>query len=163
MTPWKTIKTAYDAFWFLSEHPKFQYREARLLHANEKPKLSKRERIIIYKDETPWLAKEKYRVLEYPLKGESFPQNLDIHYTKVDKNDVVNSDWSKNINVACWLEFGPMKYVVCEGELILRHSHDPRLDCGGPTFEAALVELAQLVKKYYGNYKAPRWLKEDCG
>ena len=31
------------------------------------------------------------------------------------------------------------------------YTHDIDLDCGGDTFEEAIIELAKLVKKYYGD------------
>ena len=51
-----------------------------------------------------------------------------------------------------WLEFGPFpSYEGAEYDTNDR-MHDPRLDCGGKTFEEAIINLARLVKKYYGDY-----------
>ena len=37
-------------------------------------------------------------------------------------------------------------------ETMLQTIHDIRLDTGAPTFDEALVKLAKLVKKHYGDY-----------
>jgi hypothetical protein len=156
-----TIRNAHDAFWFLHEHPKLKYREAVLLTPAQAKtvKLNKGERIRIVKDEMQW-NKKRYPVREFALRGESFPLNLDIFYTKVDKTRKVNDDKSQNKFIECWLEFGPVEYVVEDGTLHRRHFHDINLDCGGPTFEIALMKLTKLVKKHYGDYAAPKWVTE---
>jgi hypothetical protein len=71
---------------------------------------------------------------------------------------VVNADASKNVHVRCWLEFGPIRFAVSDGQLHLLHSHDPRLDCGGAAFDGALIKLARLVRKHYGDIKTPKWI-----
>ena len=69
---------------------------------------------------------------------------LDIEYVKVnpvtkeiDVNNVLNTQDE------IWLEFG----IWDEKENIACHDLD--LDCGGSTFDEAIVNLANLVKKYY--------------
>ena len=147
--------TAYDAFWFLQNHPKFKCREARLLTPKQAKvlKLSKGERLGKLKDSMPWKKGCEYLVHYFRFERDAFPENLDIFYAKVDGSQRVNEDRSKNVFVECWLEFGPIKQVVEDGRLVLRHFHDVDLDCGAPTFDEALVKLARLVKKHYGDYK----------
>jgi len=53
---------------------------------------------------------------------------------KVSKFDIINT------KTMVWLECG--KYNVNYPE------HDIRFDCGGDTYERAIVKLAKLVKKY---------------
>jgi hypothetical protein len=88
---------------------------------------------------------------------------LYIHYAKVDpKTKRITGDKSKNAHTEVWLESGPWysyEIAVLTGEdpefanKNGLHSHDIRLDCGGDTFEAAILKLAGLVNKFYGNYK----------
>ena len=54
---------------------------------------------------------------------------------------MVDDDESKNTKVEVWLEAGPY------GEHC--NIHDWDLDCGGDTFEEAIIKLADLVKQYY--------------
>lgn len=48
-----------------------------------------------------------------------------------------------NTKTEVWLEFGGW----CEEENCRYHDYD--LDCGGDTFEEAIIKLANLVDKYY--------------
>jgi len=51
---------------------------------------------------------------------------------------------SKNTLIEYWLETGS-----CDHE-VGYNTHDPSLDCGGASFEEALVKLARGVKRNYG-------------
>jgi hypothetical protein len=119
--------------------------------------LSKRERIRTVKDEMPW-NENTYLLHEFGLTREALEINLSIFWAKVDERRRVNDDPAKNTFAECWLEFGQVKYAVSDGHLDLMHYHDPRLDCGAPTFDQAIVKLARLVRKHYGDYKAPKWM-----
>lgn len=67
---------------------------------------------------------------------------LVIEVQKVDSAwRVVQDDKRRNTRVEVWLECGGLENGI--------GTHDPRLDCGGDTFEEAIIELARLVKKYY--------------
>lgn len=80
--------------------------------------------------------------------------SIDIAYVNPEDNTVSDED-TLNVLPEVWIEAGP--YVNVEQdfpELKYMPSHDYRLDCGGPTLEIALCELALLVKAYYGHYKA---------
>jgi hypothetical protein len=158
----RKINTAYEAFWFLTEHPKFKCREARMLTPREARaiKLSKGQRLRRVKDSLPWV-KKTYMLLEYGsgLEREAMTGNLNIHYAKTDGRRI-NDDHIKNIHTECWLEFGEMKQTVSDGCLHVAHFHDPRLDCGAPTFDEAIVKLARLVRKHYGDFKRPKWIAE---
>lgn len=73
-----------------------------------------------------------------------FRDCLDIEVVKVNpKNDTAELDESLNTKTAVWLEFGAWDNT----EKIPFHDYD--LDCGGNTFEEAIIELANLVDKLY--------------
>ena len=78
-----------------------------------------------------------------------FAQCLDIEVAKInpqtreiDDNEVLNTE------VEVWLECGP--YEFNEDAAEFSPTHDIDLDCGAPTFEKAIIELARLVKQKYG-------------
>jgi hypothetical protein len=76
-------------------------------------------------------------------------KNLDIDVIKVNpKTEEVDDDPEKNTLIEIWLETGPDEKnehgVPCA-------TYDPNLDCGGNTFEEAIIKLSKLVKKYYEN------------
>lgn len=82
--------------------------------------------------------------------------DLDIYVALVNPADNTISE-HKHLNTKprIWLEFGSYYSLKDEfGELpdIWQRNHDPRLDCGGDTFEDAIKQLAILVRKYYGDY-----------
>lgn len=158
------IANAHDAFWFLHEHPKFKCREAVMLELTQPQaktlNLAKGERLRKIKDDMPWNKGKSYFIREFGLEREAMDSNLDIFYTKVDERGRVNDDKSKNVNIECWLEFGTIEQSVSDGVLHVKNYHDPVLDCGAPTFDEALVKLAKLVKRHYGDLKiTPKWLK----
>lgn len=82
----------------------------------------------------------------------SFTDCLDIDVKKVNpKTKRIDNNEKLNTHVEIWLECGEYiweehlkKYVPC---------HDYNLDCGGDTFEEAIINLANLVLKYYGKGK----------
>lgn len=69
-------------------------------------------------------------------------------YTAVVKvcpeTNAVEDDSTKNTRVQIWLEHGPYDKEY-------QHTHDFELDCGGDTFEDAIIELARLVKEHYND------------
>ena len=62
-----------------------------------------------------------------------------------DTNEI-DDDNSKNTKIQVWLEHGPWE---SQPNSFPQHTHDWDLDCGGDTFEDAIIELAKLVQKYY--------------
>lgn len=56
-------------------------------------------------------------------------------------------DDAKNTLLNFWLEGGP---YVNEAEMGIISSHDYRLDCGGDTFEDAIIKYSKLVRRHYG-------------
>lgn len=148
------IRNAYDAWWFLYEHPKLNCRTARLVPKEEKPDKGCRRRQI--RDAMPWAEGKRYWIIEHPVMEHAIEHNLDIFYALVDEKRRVNKDASKNKFIECWLELGPVEYVVSDGHLHLQYSHDINLDCGAATFDEALVKLAKLVRRHYGDYRRPK-------
>jgi hypothetical protein len=84
-----------------------------------------------------------------------FKHSLDISVVKVDPTtncvamiDEYTPDDEKNTKVRIWLEHGPPYHDV--RQKCFNWSHDIDLDCGGDTFEEAIVALANNVYKKYG-------------
>ena len=77
--------------------------------------------------------------------NEYFSLGLYVEVVKVNPvTNEIDDDATKNTKVQVWLECGT--YVETNGLI-----HDIDLDCGGDTFEEAIIELAKLVKKYYSD------------
>jgi len=88
---------------------------------------------------------ESWRFLsEHKIFNDSFEYDrLWTHVTKVNpETNMLDDDMSKNTKTVIWLECFPGKDE--------NYFHDMDLDCGGDTFEEAVIELAKLVKKKYG-------------
>jgi hypothetical protein len=88
------------------------------------------------------IFQKKYDTFSVP----QFQQCLDIAVTKVNPaNCTMEVDETKNTKVEVWLEAGP----YAEGF----REHDIDLDCGGDTFEEAIIALAVKVLDKYGDYE----------
>ena len=103
----------YEAFWWLSEHPHYQY--------------------------------------EFGGFGtNSFFQQaiIEIEVVKVNpKNNTIEDDKTLNTKTQVWIEPGTdfnNEWGVCE-------THEWFLDCGGDTFEEAIINLAEDVFRFYGD------------
>lgn len=160
MTPKRKIRSAYDAYWFLYGHPKLNCREGKLLdtavalkQAEQWCKEAHGGRIITIRDRADWAKKKTQKLYEFCLKRHAIETNLDIHYAKVNDQGRVDDDRKKNVHVEVWLEFGSNVHYLQDGQYQLIGEHDPDLDCGAPTFDEALVMLARLVQKFYGDYR----------
>lgn len=78
-----------------------------------------------------------------------FNECLDIEVVKVNpKINEIDTKMENNTKTEVWLEFGRafINYSISDQVMF---NHDYRLDCGGDTFEEAIIELANLVDKYY--------------
>lgn len=83
-----------------------------------------------------------------PISG--FMTCLHVMVAKVDPDTrKIEDKPSRNTRVEVWLESGPPVFTKEMGWV---HAHDIDLDCGASTFEKAVIKLAALVLKYYGNY-----------
>ena len=155
----RKIKTAYQAGWFLYEHPKFSVPFRRAITKQEVAQ-SKREGHTVARDRNGQRWEYNKVLFRHALEV-----NLDIHYVKTNGRGHILNDKTKNIYEECWLEFGPLQYdyhshdhktgkpYSWDKETTLQHVHDVRLDCGAKSFDAALVKLARLVLRHYGDYK----------
>lgn len=75
----------------------------------------------------------------------NFTYQLWFEIVKVNpETNAIDVDTNKNTKVQIWLEHGPYdaEWGGC--------THDIDLDCGGDTFEEAIIKLAELVKNKYG-------------
>ena len=85
-----------------------------------------------------WRFLEKHKIFEG-----FFNDGLWVKAVKVNpETDAIDDDATKNTKVQIWLECGAYEEPC-------GFAHDTDLDCGGDTFEAAIIELARLVRKYY--------------
>lgn len=111
----------YDAWWFLATHSAFRH-----------------------------LRNGKPDVLD------GFMDNLSVEVHRVDPVTREITD-SPTGDVEVWLEAGPWATLPEEiggippGEFAEIRSHDWRLDCGGRNYEDAIIAMADLVRRYYGD------------
>jgi len=151
----REITNAYDAWHFLYHHPAFMLRERHEITPEEYAAL-KEKGFLVTKD----TGGKCWREMRH-LHRHAIEMNLSIFYAKVDETGHVNDDRSKNVNVECWLEFGPEGYDYWYGtdgdndwdtETGRLNYHDTDLDTGAPTFDEALMSLAKLAMEKYGDY-----------
>lgn len=178
VTKQRRILSAYDAYWFLYEHPRLNRKERTPLAPEEVEEAKRPKRRPTGDAEVIGKAlgrRKGYRIIkdkggnwwkEWDIAVPAITENLDIHYATVDERGVINDDQSKNVHVACWLECGEVAwshhYVDNpewrDGERdYLMHYHDIDLDCGGKTFDEALIKLARKVLKKYGDFPSEPW------
>jgi len=82
-----------------------------------------------------------------------FQSCLSVEVVKVNPiTDEIDDDDSKNTSTRVWLECGIPVYCIDMYHKCWIHTHNIALDCGGSSFEEAILELAPLVYKAYGNY-----------
>lgn len=160
----RTIDNAYDAYHFLHDHPELMLRERHEITEEEYARGSA-DGFLVTKDKGGKCWREMRHLHRHAIE-----MNLSIFYAKVDDTGYVNDDPAKREFTEVWLELGPEEYDYPADwyeETDRLEYHDPDLDCGGPTFDEALVELAKLVLEHYGDYdyeatwKARRAL--ECG
>lgn len=78
-----------------------------------------------------------------------FYRCLDITVVKVNpENLVIEDNEDLNTKTQVWLEFGKAFLNTDDSEHV-QFEHDMRLDCSGDTFEEAIINLSNLVDKYY--------------
>ncbi|MBI2035714.1 MAG: hypothetical protein HYT12_03475 [Candidatus Liptonbacteria bacterium] len=113
---------------------------------------------------------EEHPIFDDGILGSAFNVYLDWDAVKVNPlTKEVDDDEAKNTETRVWLECGPlikvndyekeftaypgqaeeMRKIFPDGQ----PSVDHRLCCGAPTFEEAIVRLANLVFTYYGEGK----------
>jgi len=154
------ITNSYEAWWFLYGHPRLCLPERIEVRDEKHAKQFSAKHYRFVKDEggNTWAVCRR-------LVRHAIEENLNIFYAKTNKpggHGTVDNDKTKNKYAECWLEFGPLEYGYNQPEFeakedharsYLRHFHDTRLDTGASTFDEALVRLARLAWKFYGDYK----------
>lgn len=95
---------------------------------------------------------EAFQFLDgHPIYIGTFMRGLSVDVVKVNpETNAVDDEPDNNTLVQVWLESGPFQYMGALHEYM--HTHDIRLDCGGNTFEEAIVKMAKLVEIHYGTY-----------
>lgn len=80
----------------------------------------------------------------HPIFNNRFFEELYIAVVKVNPETMeVDDDFSKNTKAQVWLEHG--EYIE---EIGMCH-HNIDLDCGGDTYEEAIIKMARLVKENF--------------
>ena len=82
---------------------------------------------------------------------EGFEVALSIEYVRINPiTNTIEDDAKLNTQNNIWLESG---HWWIETDLIAssQHGHDTTLDLGAKSFEKAIIKLAKLVYKEYGN------------
>jgi hypothetical protein len=180
----REILFAHDAWHFLYNHPAFCLPERILVADKDLITYKKRTSKYYILKEEKYIDKNNQECtvyyLEWPkLFKHALQENLWIFYAQTDITGQVNDDDTKNKYTECWIEFGNNQFIVdYKRECIAANphnnwdylidedfvktisSHDTDLDCGGPTFDEALVKLANNVLKKYGDYKK-KWIEDD--
>lgn len=83
---------------------------------------------------------------DHPYFEDRFQQCIDIAVVKVNpETKRVDDQLELNTEINVWLECGAFWKGFS--------THDIDLDCGGATFEEAIINLANLVFEKYGDYE----------
>ena len=116
----------FDAWWFLTKHKAFY------------------NPVLVRQGQKNWVC-------------EDFQSCLTIEVVKTDPiTKRIEEDDSRNTKTQVWLECGYKAFLkdvetflddIGDDELV--QVHDTDLDCGGDTFEEAIISLANLVDEYY--------------
>ena len=78
-----------------------------------------------------------------------FDRCLSISVVKINpETDEIDTNMSNNTKTEVWLEFG-RAFIDYNTTDSVMFEHDYRLDCGGDTFEEAIIKLANLVDQFY--------------
>ena len=84
---------------------------------------------------------------KHPIFNNRFERGLDVEVVKVNpETEEIDDDRTLNTETRIWLETGP---YIHDDPMGCEWSHDPYLDCGGKTYEEAIIKLAKLVKERY--------------
>lgn len=153
----RVIDNAYDAYWFLHYHP------ASVTEHPDHPLVDTdvyefkgigTKKIGAHKGkkrDSEYTRALKERATSFDWHGQLI-NGLDIHYAKV--NAVTRSTQDKPADtVEVWLETGAAMWDDWANSYI-GNVHDIALDCGAPTFDEALIILANKVMEKYGDYNA---------
>ena len=125
-----------EAWVWLTSHPAFEAREILL-----SPKRAGSKAVGIKAGAPAW------------LRDNTFAESLYIEFVRINpQTGAIDEDATKNTQIEVWLEGGAPVEDEDSG-VRYRVSHNHHLDCGGPTFEAALLQMATNVLECYGDYE----------
>ena len=178
----RKINFAHDAWWFIHNHPAFRLRWRTLVEEGTEISTS---RIIVEAEDGVRYWEERHmhrRALD--------DIGRNISYVLVNKDGTTDDEDVNRKYTEVWLEFGPISYradweiesnrlrkIECEEKgykyweseitpdmyVDILHIHDWHLDCGAPTFDEALVKLANNILKHYGDYENDDNEHTTCG
>lgn len=101
----------------------------------------------LYQHPAFWIVDRNGRI---PF-SDGFGNVLDVEVVKINpKTKKIEDNDEHNTETRIWLEVGTYFWEDETGCYTI--SHDADLDCGGRTFEKAIMNLANLVKEKYGDY-----------
>jgi hypothetical protein len=151
----------YEAYKYLESHPIFNTTPGETVDLSDDP-------LGIASGFDLDLTDESLKAV--PYNNYRFDLALDIDVVKVNpETGQIDDDPAKNTLPQVWLECGPWEADLYKDEdPELREetykeipedkrggfTHDTNLDCGGDTFEDAIIALAELVKLNYDNPEA---------
>ena len=145
---------------FIYYHPRFMLRERHEIHCNQLNAM-RSAGFMVTQDRGGKCWREWRHMHRHAIET-----NLSIFYAKVNAKGKVNDNPALNIRQECWLEFGSVEWGYASewhNDTDLMEFHDINLDCGGRTFDEALVNLAKLVLKKYGDYRDRKGREGPCG
>jgi hypothetical protein len=133
----------HNAWWYLNLHPAFWK-----FYGPPVPKLGRFR----------WLrrsaAKEhaKRFHVRYLAEDRGVESRIEVWVAKVNpETGRMDDDDVLNTKAEIWLETGPWRWPSRSFDEYEVPFHDHRLDCGGDTYEEAIVEMARKVHDLYGN------------
>lgn len=98
-----------------------------------------------------WRFLNEHKAFSY-MGIQDFRRCLSIEVVKVNpKTKSIDDNQTLNSETNVWLECGDYEYDDIAKDLM--PTHDIRLDCGAKTFEQAIIKLANLVRKCYGEHR----------
>ena len=96
-----------------------------------------------------WNYLENHKIFNTGL-ASRFVNCLDIEVVKVDPvTNRIENDQKRNTKTAVWLEAGRYYPEATGSPHDPKFGHNPYLDCGGDSFEEAIIKLAKKVKAFY--------------
>ena len=108
------------------------------------------ERYLVNNFYEAWNCLEDHSYFGHPIHKQvlsAFPASLYIEVVKVNPDTMsIDDNEALNTKTQVWLECGGYIKVDEDYEV----SHDPLLDTGGDTFEQAILNLYDEVKRHYG-------------
>jgi hypothetical protein len=130
----RRFRDVVEAWEWLNSHPAFDF--------------GVREVVLPPSKDLGRADEERWRVHD-----NAFAESLMVEFARVNPvNGEIDDDDAKNTQFTVWLDAGPPFHDEQLGRT-WRVSHNHKLGCGAPTFEAALLQMAANVLEHYGDYE----------